>query len=40
MCVLQNMESDKDAVYCDTVYSNDGYTSEQKSVEHGWKWTY
>ena len=40
MYVPQDMETDKDAVYCDTVYSNDRYTPEQKSVGLGWKWAY
>ena len=40
MYVPQDMESDKDAVYCDTVYSKDGYTPEHKSVGLGWKWAY
>ena len=40
MYVPQDMESGRDTVYYDTVYSNDGYTPEQKSVGHGWKWTH
>ena len=35
MYVPQDIESNKDGVYYDTVYSNHGYTAEQKSVAHG-----
>ena len=34
------MESDENAGYYDTVYSNHEYTPEQKTIGHGWKWTY
>ena len=34
--VPQDMESEKDTVYYDTVYSNDGYMPELKSVGRGW----
>ena len=31
MYVLQDMESDKEIVYYDTVYSNNDYTPEQRN---------